>query len=212
MIENLEKLEGYAPLFKSLLWIIVLVILVILFRKYLIEIFNLLIERIKRGGSIKAGPIEIGEDLKKLEYVMPKEQDEKIKIGSAGIEREKHRTKIYEESKGIFLTHIITPSEQVGQSYDIFIYLIRHNTKHFNDVEKAEFFFGHMWGNKVFTETQKNGIIGIRTSAYCPFLCTCVIKFTNGEEISISRYIDFETAKICFAGGISTLPNTLLSE
>lgn len=131
-----------------------------------------------------------------MEYAKQENTNSIVLSGTNGERREGHRKSIYENNKGIFLTHLIYPSKKAGQCFDIYIYLIRHKLDNFSDVEKAEFFFGHMWGNKVFTKKPKNGIIGISTSAYAPFLCTCCVKFKNGEEIQIERYIDFEFSKV----------------
>ena len=69
--------------------------------------------------------------------------------------------------------HVLVPSKKPGQKYDVYIYLIKHKTTDMSDIDYAEFFFGHMWGNKVFKESGGNGRIGVSTSAYGPFLCIC---------------------------------------
>lgn len=60
------------------------------------------------------------------------------------------RTDVYEKCRGFFIAHILEPSKSDGQKYDIFIYLIRHKSQEYADIEKAEFFFGHYWGNKLY--------------------------------------------------------------
>ncbi len=106
------------------------------------------------------------------------------------------RNGVYKRNAGLFLTHILVPSEKPDQKYDIYIYLIRHKTVDFSDVQKAEFFFGHMWGNEVFCKKPKDGRLGISTSAYGPFLCTCRVHLKGGEIIHLHRYIDFEMERI----------------
>jgi len=39
-------------------------------------------------------------------------------------------------------------------------------------------------------------LIGVRTSAYGPFLCTCRVTFIDGHVAFHSRYIDFEMGKV----------------
>jgi len=63
-------------------------------------------------------------------------------------------------------------------------------------VKFAEFFFGRYWGNEVFKETAKDGLVGVETSAYGPFLCTCRVHFQDGHISSLSRYIDFEMGRV----------------
>jgi hypothetical protein len=51
--------------------------------------------------------------------------------------------------------------------------------------------------------------MGVRLSAYGPFLCTCLVTFEDGEQVSLYRYIDFEMGEV-FTGSTgtsSTAPN-----
>lgn len=107
------------------------------------------------------------------------------------------RKEIYDDNRGIFITHIIKPSKKEGQLYDVFIYLIRHKSDDFSDVRYAEFFLGPYWGNKVFPAKEENkGFIGISTSAYGTMLCTCKVTFEDFYQIEIHRYIDFEAERM----------------
>ncbi len=107
------------------------------------------------------------------------------------------RTKIYENNKRIFLVHVIRPSTKKGQIYDVYIYLYRHKSDDFSDVKYAEFFLGPYWNNKIFEAVEETkGFIGISTSAYGSFLCTCKVTFQNNSQIEIHRYIDFESERM----------------
>lgn len=103
-----------------------------------------------------------------------------------------NRNKVYENSRGYFIAHVLEPSKKEGQEYEIFIYLIRHKSKEYSDVEKVEFFFGHYWGNKIYVGSKSGDYIGVRTSAYGPFLALCRISFKDGSAVTINKYIDFE--------------------
>lgn len=111
---------------------------------------------------------------------------------SGQVPREKHRVSIYENQRGLFLGHTIFPDSERSGSFDIYIYLVRHKQDDFKDVGKAEFFFGHMWGNRIFLEENRGALIGISTSAYGSFLCTCKITMTDGKEIMLDRYIEVQ--------------------
>jgi hypothetical protein len=203
-IENLIKLKDYVPFFQTFLWIILLLVIAFVFRNFINLILSTIVERLRQGSSFKAGPLEVGEKLSKLDYIPQNE----TKIATSVNDREDHRVSIYKENRGLFLTHLIQPTDKSGQGWDIFIYLIRHQEKGtkdigFSDIQKAEFFFGHMWGNQVYEEKVKHGIIGVKTSAYAPFLCTCFVTMKDGVEIRLNRYIDFEIEKIIK----NTLPN-----
>lgn len=194
MDKYFELLAPYVPVIQTILWILFIIIILVLFHKQCIQLFTSIRNRIEKGSSFKAGPIELGADLNALEKVNPEPtQKDKEKEET---DWDNERRNIYENNRGVFLTHVITPSNKSGQKYDIFIYLIRHKTSDFNDIEQAEFFFGHMWGNRVFEAIEKNGMIGVATSAYGPFLCTCCVYFKDGTQIKLNRYIDFEMGRV----------------
>jgi hypothetical protein len=110
--------------------------------------------------------------------------------------RSEERDSLYKKFRGVFVVHSLTPSTIEGQEYDVFIYLKRHHGESVSIVKKAEFFFGHHWGNQIFEGDREGDVIGVRTSAYGPFLCTCLVTFQDGHQASLYRYIDFEMGKV----------------
>ena len=111
------------------------------------------------------------------------------------------RNAVYAANRNVFLTHVVRPSSKPEQTFDVFIYLLRHKAESFSDVVVAEFFLGKYWDNRVFPAVEQNGFIGISTSAYGPFLCVCRISFRDGSHLYLDRYIDFEAQR---TGGSST--------
>jgi len=105
------------------------------------------------------------------------------------------RRDVYKDNRGVFLTHIIQPSSRPDQTFDVYIYLIRHKSEDLSDVLMAEFFLGPYWDNAIFPAFSQNGFIGISTSAYGTFLCVCRVTFLDGTQIYLDRYIDFEMAR-----------------
>lgn len=105
------------------------------------------------------------------------------------------RNSVYERHRDIFLTHIIQPSSRPGQEFDVFIYLLRHKSTDLSNVRVAEFFLGPYWENKVFPAVEKDGFIGISTSAYGTFLCICRVTFNDDSHVFLERYIDFEAQR-----------------
>jgi len=110
------------------------------------------------------------------------------------------RTEEYVRVDGYMLAHVYRPSKVAGQSFDVFVFLVRHEKdseepprKHFKEIEKVEFFFGDSWGNQVFTVTNTGGLIGVRTDAWGTFLATCQITFraSKTKPVVLYRYIDF---------------------
>lgn len=132
-------------------------------------------------------------ELSQLSFASPGENSNGIsKIATATDDWTTSRNSIYEISKGYFIAHVLEPSRKEGQEYDIFIYLIRHKSKDYSDLEKSEFFFGNYWGNKIYIGSKAGEYIGVRTSAYGPFLALCRLTFKDGSSATISKYIDFE--------------------
>jgi hypothetical protein len=106
--------------------------------------------------------------------------------------RAEDRQRFYDESRKLVLVHVLSPSRQRGQLFDVYIYLKRHKDEAIDDVLTAEFFFGRSWGNRVFVGQREGNLIGVATSAYGPFLCSCRVVLRDGSEIMLYRYIDFE--------------------
>ncbi len=109
--------------------------------------------------------------------------------------RSEQRKATYERSRRLFLVHLLSPSSKRGH-FDVQIYLRRHGDQPIDDVRSATFFFGKSWGNRVFNGTREQDAIGVATSAYGPFLCTCLVTFTDGTEVVLDRYVDFEMGKV----------------
>jgi hypothetical protein len=108
-------------------------------------------------------------------------------------------------ARGLFLVHILQPSKTAGQKYDISVYLMRdvrgdapNQVVGFDDVEKAEFYFGEGWPG-AFPVNNEGGYIGVNTSAWGQFLAVCRVTFRAGADgerqaAVLHRYIDFEMA------------------
>lgn len=106
------------------------------------------------------------------------------------------RKSVYSQHRNLFLTHVVRPSQQAGQTFDVFIYLVRHESSDFSDVAVAEFFLGPYWNDKVFPAIERDGFIGIATAAYGTFMCVCRVTFKDGAHLFLDRYIDFESQKM----------------
>jgi len=119
------------------------------------------------------------------------------------VDWQKQREAEYARTGGLFIVHVYRRSTQPNQLYDITLFLMRHvhgtapNQKTgFDDVEKAEFYFGPSWHGEVFVAHNDGEYIGVRTSAWGTFLATCRVTFKNSAKtpLTLHRYIDFEMA------------------
>ena len=121
------------------------------------------------------------------------EEEEEEDLEGPGWTRE--RQWIYETNRNLFLSHRIRPSELPNQLFDVSIFLVgAHEQRPTDIVEKAEFFLGRAWGNRVF-EVRNSGegeTIGMSTAAYGPALCVCRVVLRDGAEVLLHRFLDFE--------------------
>ncbi|MBF0269294.1 MAG: hypothetical protein HQL44_11955 [Alphaproteobacteria bacterium] len=133
-------------------------------------------------------------ELERLEFARPGTNGSTDKTPSSSTPEDWSETRnaVYVSSRGYFISYVLEPSKSDGQEYDIFIYLIRHKSGDYSDIEKAEFFFGHYWGNKIYVASRVGELIGVRTSAYGPFLALCRVTFKDGTSTMLNKYIDFE--------------------
>jgi len=105
------------------------------------------------------------------------------------------RREVYARHRGVFLTHVIKPSLLPGHNFDVYIYLTGPNEKtEIDSVVSAKFSLGRYWNDKIFEGTRIGKFFGIETSAWAPFLCTCVVAFGDGSKLTLERWIDFESA------------------
>jgi len=60
----------------------------------------------------------------------------------------------------------------------------------------VEYYFGKHWGNQIFTSIDRARDFVITTSAYGSFMCIAKLCFSDGEQVMINRYVDFEMGAI----------------
>lgn len=195
---------AFVPLFQTGLWVVLIAGTGIALRKQIGPILRAVRQRIEHGSALKVGPIEVGEDLEELDLVRPAAPNAQLApVPPGGIDWAAERQHLYDDARHIFLAHVIEPSQDPGQEYDVYIYLKPHKGHSLSEVESAEFFFGHYWGTEVFGEIPKGEVCGVRTSAYGPFVCTCRVHFRDGYVSFQSRYIDFEMGRVWRASATS---------
>jgi hypothetical protein len=178
----------------TLIWAAALVIGLLLFKRELSLLFQILNRRVRLGASLKFGSFEIGQA-----YVDPSQGTVsggfvRVARKDADGHRHKEREQYYQPNRLLILVHRIVPSEQQGQLYDILIYLVPHPSSDATlaGVKKVEYYFGKSWGQNVFASDDRAHGFAIATSAYGPFVCTAEIFFSDGHTAMVSRYIDFE--------------------
>lgn len=177
-----------APL-PSLLWVLLAALAVYYFRAHLRRIAEAVVVRLESGANVKVGPFELS--------AIRVKDDGRTALGSSVVsfqdnERALVRRRKYEKYSNFFIAHRLFPSEESGQTYDIWIYVVAHKSD-LGDIGKVEYFFGEAWGNKVFVSSDRGKRFGVLASAYgSGFLCLARIHKASGGCIDTWRYVDFE--------------------
>ena len=199
MPDPVEKLSH--PAWSSLptaLWVVLILSIVLIFRPDLREIMTTIVRRLRLGAPLKVWNLEIGAS-----YVEP--GSARIRGGDVSAVRKdndgkrwQQRQQYYKPNRNLQLVHRLAPSDKPGQVYDILIYLVPHydSDATLAGVKKVEYYFGKSWGNSVFTSTDRARGFAISTSAWGAFMCTAEIYFSDGEQVMVNRYIDFEMGPI----------------
>ncbi|GEP93564.1 hypothetical protein SAMN05660909_05471 [Chitinophaga terrae (ex Kim and Jung 2007)] len=193
---NILQSSPYNPVWQevaknlpSLILTLFLIIDIICFRKQFVSLLDSLALRIKSGVQLRIGSVEIGAlDIQKADSSHNNSIYEIIVDGERNIVRNKY----YEDCRGVMLVHKVFRSLEASQYYDLLIYVIPHNNSTLIQVKSVEYFLGPHWNNQVFKTRDRSKGFAIKTSAFGEFLCTTKIIFTDGQEITINRYIDFE--------------------
>jgi hypothetical protein len=156
-------------------------------------------DRIKaRAGNL--GPVPEERSQPPESHQLPRDKDPSSEFDLATPAGRAHERDVFHEDfRGVFIVHSLVPSTREGYKYDIFIYLKRRfddrltrNKEPKLNVTEAQFFFGSKWGNQIFKGQLAGEVIGVHTTAYRPFLCTCRVTFEDGYQTSLYRRIDFE--------------------
>ncbi|MGP4048355.1 pYEATS domain-containing protein [Streptomyces sp. 2A115] len=206
-------MDAYVPLMQTLVWVLLIVGVLVVFRTQLAALAPILRTRIERGGAFSVGLGSLSLQFGDLPTFPPQAASEQgtetpsADGAAAGRLPDpdepgapaawgQYRMDRKGETRNIHLAHVISPSRTPGQRFDIFTYLVEGPSGRLDDVERAQFFLGRYWGNRIFDVPNRGDgkHIGFATSAYGPALCICRVIFKDGSEAVVERFLDFETA------------------
>lgn len=192
-----ELLSGLA----SLAWPGLIIYGVVYFRVQIREILENLKSQLAAGAVFKWKDFEFkGPELSKIDG----EHGDAYHRENADKAIYEKRHSSYKASKNLFLVHRARPTGKNHPknglpTFDVSIYIIGHkNFGRINDVELVEYYLGEHFGKSMSEFGTKyivrNGNYGfaVRVNAYGPTLCEARIKFHDGSEATVSRYLDFE--------------------
>jgi len=175
----------------AVLWFCFGVVLLLVLRSQISDLVSSVVQRLKSGAALKLGAIEVGEIKAVPSASALAGTSNPLAVPDKG-GREKDRSSYYERCRGAMLVHKIFRSDEPGQTYDTLVYIIPHGSSSLAGVACVEYYFGKMWGSKVFSSSDRARGFPILVSAYGPFLCAARIIFNDGNAVITHRYIDFE--------------------
>lgn len=188
--------SGLWSVIPSILWVVLVLVALIAFRKEIHSLLQNFSWRLRTGAALKLFSIELGQsyvsqsiDTGKKETALEHRKDEDG-------ERWGQREGYYKPNRNIHLVHRLAPSSEPGMLYDIQLYLVAHKDATLANLSKVEYYFGRHWGNQIFTSIDRARGFAITTSAYGSFMCTAKLCFSDGEQVMINRYVDFEMGAI----------------
>src|SRR5690242_8375661 len=99
-------------------------------------------------GSLLTFSLREGKDVSQLKRVDFENEPSKTHAVVQSQHWVQQREAIYKNNRGLFLVHVLNPSQRPGQQYDIFMYLIEHKAWHsLEEISSVQFFLGKHWGN-----------------------------------------------------------------
>ena len=143
-MEWVSTFRDYVPLFQTIIWVFLIILVFIVFFKPVNDILESINTRIEKGGGIKASAggatLELPEFVHDLQKVEP--SDHKLTITGKSDQIPPwiaKRNEIYLHNRDYFLVHVLEPSKQNNQNFDIFMFLVKHGGKFKH--EGIEFFY-----------------------------------------------------------------------
>jgi hypothetical protein len=205
MAELLSAVSSFA-------WPVVFGTILFYFRKEITDVIQSLRRQLNAGATFKLKDFEvkgivldaINEDARG-NWVYLKE--------NASEEEYRTRDAVYQKNRNLFLVHTASRTDEYHPKQgfrlvDVSIFLIPHQGYakdstiqqfgRLNEVNEVEYYFGRHWGSGDYGRSYRvrNGSDGfaVRFRPFGPTLCVATVRFHDGEEVKLERYIDFQSA------------------
>lgn len=203
-------MSDWVPLLQTLVWAVLILLVLWIGRGNWKRIMTAVERRVSQGDDMTVGgPMGLSAQLKRASSGVPRLAPGDDETAEAEVRDgppdslNVQRRRMGETQRGVHLVHIVAPSEEPGQLYDVFAYLHGWNRARFDlpddlrDVQRAEFYVGPLFNpSGVTVENQGGGRIGFVTAAHAPALCLCRVTFQDGHQVVLSRYLDFEAGEL----------------
>ena len=191
--DSLSAWPAFWGMLASGFWPLLVASLFLAFRNQIISAFRILSNRMKMGGALKIGSFELGAP--NIDTITSDREIGSYSVVKDDGERAQDRQEHYDKTRSVMLVHRLSCSEHVDQIFDVLIYVIPHKTV-LAGVAKVEYFFGEYWGDRIYSVTDRSRGFPVVVSTYGPMLCTAKVHFTDGESVTLYRYIDFEMGNL----------------
>ena len=188
--------SGAWSVLPSLLWFGLAMVALLLLRTEIRALLQNFSWRLRTGAAVKLFSMELGQTYVSQAIDASKDETTFEHRADLADERWRQREMYYKPNRNVHLVHRLAPSSSPGMLYDIEIYVIPHKGATLAGVSRVEYYFGKSWGNQIFTSYDRSRSFAITTSAFGAFMCTAKLIFTDGEEVMVNRYVDFEMGAI----------------
>lgn len=200
----MDVLAALVPLLQTVVWVGLIVGVLVWGRRHWSGILGAVRARIEGGDTVKVGITGFNAELQRetagVVRLNPGDEVAGVQDEAPG-SLEAPRREIGQRQRGVHVVHVAVPTDDPGQEYDIFVYLSGWRRSAYglpddlSDVESAEFYLGPKFTPSSAFVTRADGQrLGFVTSAYGPVICMCRVTFTDGYQVTMSRYLDFESA------------------
>lgn len=188
--------EGWPAIVPQVLWFVLALTTLLLLRRRITRLIDSLTERVASGAPVRLGGVEIGAVPKATAGDHQSTHNPGLNRTADDGSMARRRDSAYNQARGIMLVHRIMRSNDPAQLYDALIYVVPRKGTTTLGVESVSYFFGKHWGHKVFTSADRSQGFPLVVSAYGPFLALARVKFADGEEAYVERFIDFEMGDV----------------
>jgi hypothetical protein len=202
----LSQLSELISACADLLWPLLVVAALILFRHRLAEIIGVAVRKLESSSELKIGGIELKGVVitPQGEVIVGRDTDfEILEADKADVD---HRHAAYKKTRNLMLVHTIRPKKPEEfidgfRVFDVSIFLHPHrNFGRLNDVASVTYFLGDKWGDSPYGEkyvvSSANEQFALTVGMYGSFLCVADIAFHDGRAVRMQRYIDVEMAPV----------------
>ena len=142
-------MKDYVPLLQTLAWVLLIVVVLVAFRREFRDFAESIRRRVDTGSPFELGvgqvaSVKLGE-LQQLPRVEPTEPGRQLPdpTAEAAVEHwSRVRDEIKNQSREVYLAHIIKPSAIPGQRYDVYVFLVGSRTPTSPRWSERSFFSG----------------------------------------------------------------------